>query len=203
MIYTYRTQAAIDQTGELVTAGSGQVFAITDLAFVTPLTVKDSAGLASTTVLVSGIGQTNAFSIDGHAEVWWKSGQYVSHLFSVTGILAAAEDSAAAARAAAEASAEAVTAAEAAQEAAEAVVGETLSWDSIEDKPEVFPAAPHSHTADVIVTGIISPERLGSQAPSAAKFLRGDGTWATLPTGVLVNPSTLVGVPNGTLIART
>lgn len=97
MIYTYRTQAAIDQMGDLVVDGSGQVFAITDAAFTTPLTVQDSAGLSSTTIKVSGIGQTNTFSIEGHPELWWKSGQYIAHIFSITGLL---DDSAASAQAA-------------------------------------------------------------------------------------------------------
>lgn len=39
----------------------------------------------------------------------------------------------------------------------------------------------HTHHADRIVAGILAPERLGSNSPSSARFLRGDSQWAEIP----------------------
>lgn len=94
--FIYRPQAAINAEGELVTDAAGAVYAITDTNFVTPLVVRDLAGLTSATIEVSGIGQTRTFILD-RPEVWWKSGQYICHLFSVTSMV---ENTAAAALAA-------------------------------------------------------------------------------------------------------
>lgn len=100
--FVYRPQAAIDAAGELVTGASGAVYAITDTAFATPLTVTSLAGLSMTSIEVSGIGQTQTFVLD-RPEVWWKSGQYVCHLFSVTSMVENTAASALAAQTAASA----------------------------------------------------------------------------------------------------
>lgn len=105
--FIFRPQAAIDEDGTLVTGAAGSVYAITDTSFTTPLVVRDLAGLTFSTIEVSGIGQTRTFITD-RPELWWKSGQFVCHLFSVTSML---ENTAASAAAAA-------TAATAAQAAA-------------------------------------------------------------------------------------
>lgn len=39
----------------------------------------------------------------------------------------------------------------------------------------------HTHHADRIVAGILAPERLGSNSPTALRFLRGDSQWVELP----------------------
>lgn len=111
--YTYRSQAAVGENGLLVASGSGQLFAITDTTFATPLLARDVSGANKTVIAVSGIGQTETFLIDDQPELWWKSGTHVVHLFSVSSMLDAINTSAASAagsRTAAEIAAAAATA---------------------------------------------------------------------------------------------
>jgi hypothetical protein len=49
--------------------------------------------------------------------------------------------------------------------------------------------------ASEITSGIIDPERLGTGTPSAANYLRGDGTWAAAGGGA--GGTATVTVPNG------
>lgn len=111
--YTYRPQAAVGENGQLTNEGSGQLFAISDTTFTTPLVARDVSGANKTVIALSGIGQTETFLIDDHPELWWKSGATVVHLFSISGLLERAE-------AAAATSATAVTAANVSRAAAEA-----------------------------------------------------------------------------------
>lgn len=114
--FTFRPQAAIDQNGLLVTAGAGQVFAAPTGG--SPLTVRNTAGSNITTISVSSIGQTEQFEIDDYPELYWRSGGYVVHVFSITSMLAAVAASAAAAAGSASAASAAQSAAEVAQSAA-------------------------------------------------------------------------------------
>ena len=111
--YVFRPQAAIDQNGTLVVAGSGQVFDPTDTGFATPLTVQNSAGVNVTSIAVSTIGQTERFSVVDKPHLVWKSGQYVVDIWSLDGMVAAVDASKAAAAASASAAAATLTSAEA------------------------------------------------------------------------------------------
>lgn len=107
--FVYRPQAAIDSSGNLVTSGSGQVFA--QMTGGTALTVRNAAGLNVDTINVSSIGQTELFQVDDYPELYWRSGTYVVHIFSITAMVAAVASSEAAAvasAAAAEASVDGV-----------------------------------------------------------------------------------------------
>jgi len=66
------------------------------------------------------------------------------------------------------------------------------SWTEILDKPLLFPPQPHTHTAAEIVSGLLSPERLGIGTPDASKFLRGDGRWEA----PVISWSSVTGKPN-------
>lgn len=44
-------------------------------------------------------------------------------------------------------------------------------------------AASHTHAAADIVSGVLATARLGTGTPGSGNFLRGDGTWASLPGG--------------------
>src|SRR5690606_36464930 len=41
----------------------------------------------------------------------------------------------------------------------------------------------HTHGAGSITSGVFATARLGSGTANASKYLRGDGTWADMPTG--------------------
>lgn len=96
--FIYRSQPAIDQDGNLASVGTGQVFAITDTTFMTPLTVTKPGGVTGTDISVSQLSLTETFSLEDRAEVWWKSGSLIVHLASISGMLAAVESSAQAAQ---------------------------------------------------------------------------------------------------------
>lgn len=99
--FVYRSQPAIDQDGNLASVGTGQVFAINDDTFTTPLTVTKPGGVSGTDISVSQLSLTETFSLEDRAEVWWKSGSLIVHLASISGMLAAVESSAQAAQIAA------------------------------------------------------------------------------------------------------
>jgi len=119
--YIYRPQAAIDASGQLVTAGAGQVFASPTGG--SPLTVRNSAGLNVTQIQVSSIGQTELFEIDDYPELYWRSGSYVVHIFSITSMISAVEASQAAIDVAVASAAASAAEAQAARLAAEQAVG--------------------------------------------------------------------------------
>lgn len=99
--FIFRAQPALDQDGNLVKVGFGSVYAIGDTAYVNPLTVTKPGDVTGTQINVSQIGLTESFTIEGHAEVWWKSGAIVVHLASFSGALEAIEASRLAAESAA------------------------------------------------------------------------------------------------------
>lgn len=65
---------------------------------------------------------------------------------------------------------------------ARSLVGHTHPWSDITSPPD-FSLDGHTHDAADVDSGILDPERLGSGTPSSSLFLRGDGAWATPPTG--------------------
>jgi hypothetical protein len=98
MAYAFRPMPAIDQSGELVTSGSGQVYAAATGG--SPLTVRNEAGVSITDIPVSSLGMTSYFEHDTIPEMYWRSGDFVVHVASVTGMRLAADAAAASAAAA-------------------------------------------------------------------------------------------------------
>jgi hypothetical protein len=202
--YIYRPQAAIDANGELVTAGSGQVFAAPTGG--SPLTVRNSAGLNVTTIAVSSIGQTELFEIDDYPELYWRSGNYVVHIFSISSMRTATETASAAASAAQLA---AETAASAAQTLANAAVKSVngltpdesgnvnVSGGSTGGVLSVLGKTPDGAGNVVITLADIGAAATGhthtfaskdgltgvTGTPTSSTFLRGDGVWAAPPSG--------------------
>lgn len=106
--YVYEPSVALDPSqgsGTLVRSASGQIFAIADEAFATPLVVRTSSG-PTTTIKASTQGVTESFTVDDQPQVRWKSGPYVVPLMSATGILLAIQDAAGSAAASAQAARE-------------------------------------------------------------------------------------------------
>lgn len=176
--YVFRPQAAIDQNGTLVVAGSGQVFDPTDAGYTTPLVVQNSAGVNITNISVSTIGQTERFSIVDRPHLVWKSGQYIVDIYSLDGMVSAV-DAALAAVQAAQAVAE-----EAAEAVAEAPIalppggltGYVLTKQSPADRDAVWAAPSGGGSGGVTVHGALS----GLNADDHPQYLteaRGDGRY--------------------------
>src|SRR5687767_3165371 len=92
--YTFGPQPALDiATAQLVKDAGlvGQVYA--EETGGLPLSVTVAGGVVTTNVGISSIGQTQEFSVEGHAQVYWRSGPYTSHLMSFDGIFEAFENS--------------------------------------------------------------------------------------------------------------
>ena len=47
-----------------------------------------------------------------------------------------------------------------------------------------YAAAIHTHAASDITSGVLSTARLGTGTANSTKYLAGDSTWQTLPSGV-------------------
>lgn len=90
--YLFSAQAAINQVGELVTSATGQVFDPSDTGFTTPLVVTDVTGAAKTSIVVSGIGQTEIFYVEDRLRVLWRSGSTTSELVSFKGVVDTVEE---------------------------------------------------------------------------------------------------------------
>jgi len=122
--YVFGPFVAYDPTppGALVKGAAGKVYATTDTAFATPLSVTDMAGVAMTDIFSSAEGVIEEFKVVDHSQVVWKSGSYVLPLTSDQGLKEAAESAASAAQASATAAGLAQLAAEEAQEAVEDLI---------------------------------------------------------------------------------
>lgn len=88
----YRGIFAYDPTsGQLVTGGSGQVYATTDTTFSTPLAVKSLSGVTMSSIGTTDIGMLDEFTVADQTTVNWKSGNYVVLLWSPAGMQAAVD----------------------------------------------------------------------------------------------------------------
>lgn len=123
--FPFRRQAAWDRTGASVNSGVGQVYAITDTTFATPLVARGVSGGATIPTVAIEDFLSVEFEVEGHEEVYWKSGGLPPvHLISAVGM----RDDARASRAAAEtAQAAAETAAAAAYGPADATVAAVVA----------------------------------------------------------------------------
>lgn len=197
-VFRYQALPAIDGSGSLVAGGAGQVYAVADTLFTTPLTVTLEGGATGTVIDVSPIGLTVPFSVDDHAEVVWRSGPYVVRLASLDGLLASAS-AAAASRAVAEGVAATIEnapailppggsygdmlvrgAAEHTGEWAPAPTGgggATLPAGYPSSWPSMFPPTAHSHTVSAISDATTVGRSLMSATDAqAARAAIGAGT---------------------------
>jgi hypothetical protein len=123
--YYYRPQPAVDSTGATIAREtSGQIFAVTDTTFTTPLTFTTSGGVTGTTLSVSAMGQTAAFKVADHPEVIFKSGELTSPLVAWSSVI----DAANAAQAASEDAANEAALSRQAADAAVAELGAFRAW---------------------------------------------------------------------------
>jgi hypothetical protein len=119
--YEFPSVVAKDPSADIIVKnGSGQIFALADAAFSTPLTVYDKNGLTKTLVNTTLDGVTEEFSVDDQYIVWWRSGTWAFLIYSFTGIQAAASAAAASATSAANAAAASAVSAQDAASAATA-----------------------------------------------------------------------------------
>lgn len=159
----YGQRVALDPTtGQLVTSTSGQIYAITDTTFTTPLAVFDTSGtgMPDGQVKVSAQGVTDEFGVDEPVDgdnsrfaVFWKSGPYVIVLESIRGLSKAAQD----------ARTDAQTARTAAQTAA----------DTVANSPAILPAG--GSQGNVLYRG--ATERTGVWGPPSQGGGGGASTW--------------------------
>jgi hypothetical protein len=106
--YEFPSMVAKDPTLDVtVRDGVGQVYALLDTTFATPLTAYDKYGALKPQIGCTHEGQTEEFYVDDHPVVWWYSGGFAFLISSYTGMLTAtraAQDSSAASANAASAS---------------------------------------------------------------------------------------------------
>lgn len=67
----------------------------------------------------------------------------------------------------------------------------TVDWGRITSKPSAYPPSTHTHDASDIVSGVLSPARLGSGTPDSSTFLRGDGAWSSVSWDVVAGKPSL------------
>jgi hypothetical protein len=86
--FVYAPLPAVDPTTSTVVRNTtGQLYAVTDTTFATPLAFRDLSGVPQAVLRVGPLGITDEFRIDDQPEVLWKSGDYVIHLWSPQGVL--------------------------------------------------------------------------------------------------------------------
>lgn len=181
----FKGKPAIDPaTNLLVKDGSGQVYAVTDTSFASPLEVTDTAGLPLATISTGPLGIHQDFdTVDQHLEVVWKSGPYTVTLESSEGIAAAAAASAAqpAADAAATATADALSSTFVAQADAETIIDQRIS-----ETPSVAVAVADVVTARDLLTQPVAAATYGplfEPAPAAKKAGVTQGLYSRQPMG--------------------
>lgn len=163
--YPFPSQIALDVNGDLVTAGSGSIYAYTDTGFTTPLALTDESGGAKSTVAVSSLGATEYFATTDEGVVWWKSGSLPAVLLvSFQGYA----DAAAASQVAAEA---AQTAAEGAESVVLATTDDAIAAFIADD---TTPSATRA-ALDAVLAGPIKGEA-GRDLRLVAGVIRNDGS---------------------------
>lgn len=158
---------------QIAKSTTGQVFAITDTALASPLTVTDRNGIERTTVYINDVGAMEPFISTSGPQVLWSGGGLVLTLTSPTSLIESAQDAAAAAQAAqvAAENAEALAAAAPALLPGGGEDGDVLvrqgdrtgvwapapsgggglqTWSTLPGKPPTFPPDPHTHPASAI-----------------------------------------------------
>lgn len=77
-LYSYSAKVALDINGNLVQSGKGNIYAITDTAGATPLTIRDANGSVITGGLeVTPLRMIPGFTIEDQPAVTWRSGAIV------------------------------------------------------------------------------------------------------------------------------
>ena len=114
---TYPPMAAYDPTTRTaLTNAQGQIFAVEDLTYSSPLPIRDASGVPMTFVKIGDVPLTDEFQVEDKTKVIFKSGPYALVVQSLEGLVA----NSLAARTAAESAA---VSAEASRQAAVAAAG--------------------------------------------------------------------------------
>lgn len=169
--FLFDPQAAVNLNADPVASGVGQIYAVDDVAFATPLTTRGPVTHApmATVPIVQYVSV--AFEVEDHTRVWWKSGAAPAvMLTSAQGMEAAttaAQTAAVTAQVAAEAAQASVAAevsqAEAARDeavAAAAAVPATVAADIADGASSVRSAGDAVWRWDVHGTASVLPGRL-------------------------------------------
>lgn len=167
--------------------GSGEVYAMLDTTFGTPLPTYDRYGGVKGTIQTTNDGQTEEFYVDNHPVVWWKSGDWAFLISSYTGMLAATT--------AAEASAlSAADAAIAARVAAEQALANMAGANDLNIRDILNNPSSGSRLAlNAIITSIGMTAPTVDTAASYKVILLSDGTVRAVPAGTAA-PATPTGL---------